>query len=127
MVKPKHIPVRTCVACRATEEKRDLLRIVRQPDGVIRHDPKGKMSGRGAYLCARAACIALAKKQKKLERSLKVNVVPEELFQELISCLATLQVSPLHEASKAEGTIAVSIEDPGMDTAASGPQESEEI
>jgi hypothetical protein len=50
---------------------------------MLRYDPKGKLSGRGAYVCARVACIALARKQKKLERSLKVSSVPEEVFAEL--------------------------------------------
>jgi len=77
------MPIRTCVSCRATDAKRDLLRVVRQPDGVVVHDPKGKLSGRGAYVCARPECIALARKQKKLERSLKVNTLSEELFTEL--------------------------------------------
>ena len=83
MVKRRHIPIRTCVACRETDEKRDLLRVVRQPDGSLAYDPKGKLSGRGAYVCARVECIALAQKQKKLERSLKVGSVPEELFDVL--------------------------------------------
>ena len=82
-MKPRHIPIRTCVACRATDEKRDLLRVVRQPDSAVRYDPKGKLAGRGAYLCADANCIALARKQKKLERSLKVETLPESLFIEL--------------------------------------------
>ncbi len=81
--KPRHVPVRTCVACRETDEKRDLLRVVRQPDGVARFDPKGKLSGRGAYVCARPVCIALARKQKKLERSLKIPSVPPDVFDEL--------------------------------------------
>jgi len=83
MAKPKHIPTRTCVACRASDEKHDLLRVVRQPDGSVCYDPRGKLSGRGAYVCARPACIALARKQKRLERSLKITAVPEALFDEL--------------------------------------------
>ena len=83
MAKPKHIPTRTCVACRASDEKRDLLRVVRQPDGSVCYDPRGKLSGRGAYVCARPACIDQARKQKRLERSLKITVVPEALFTEL--------------------------------------------
>lgn len=83
MVKQHHTPIRTCVACRETDQKRGLLRIVRQPDGALRFDPKGKLSGRGAYVCARTSCIALARKQKKLERSLKVGSVPDEVFAEL--------------------------------------------
>jgi hypothetical protein len=82
-LKSRHNPIRTCVACRATDEKRDLLRVVRQPDSAVRYDPKGKLAGRGAYLCADANCIALARKQKKLERALKVETLPESLFIEL--------------------------------------------
>src|SRR5215470_2152629 len=89
-MKQRHIPIRTCVACRATDEKRDLLRVVRQPDGSVRYDPKGKLSGRGAYICANTGCIALARKQKRLERSLKVSGIPEDLFSEL-SARATTQ------------------------------------
>ena len=92
-MKPKHTPIRTCVACRETDEKRDLLRITRQPDGSLLYDPKGKMPGRGAYLCARTSCIMLARKQKKLERSLKVSGVPETLFEELNAQVA-LNPSP---------------------------------
>jgi predicted RNA-binding protein YlxR (DUF448 family) len=91
MKKPRHVPIRTCVACRATDEKRDLLRVVRQPDGSVLYDPKGKLSGRGAYICASASCIALARKQKRLERSLKVSSVPEELFNALSAQTASLQ------------------------------------
>jgi hypothetical protein len=47
------------------------------------HDPKGKLSGRGAYVCTSAECIARVRKQKKLERALKVSSLPEELFIEL--------------------------------------------
>jgi predicted RNA-binding protein YlxR (DUF448 family) len=88
-MKPKHIPIRTCVACRETDEKRDLLRVVRLPDGAVAYDPKGKLSGRGAYVCATEKCIALARKQRKLERSLKVDRVPDELFKELLEVSAT--------------------------------------
>ena len=82
-MKQRHIPIRTCVACRETSEKRVLLRVVRQPDGAVCYDPKGKLSGRGAYVCARAACIALARKKKKLEGSLKASGLTAELFAEL--------------------------------------------
>jgi predicted RNA-binding protein YlxR (DUF448 family) len=83
-MKPKHVPIRSCVACRDTDEKRDLLRVVRQPDGSVLYDSKGKLSGRGAYVCAKVSCIELARKQRKLERSLKVERIPEELFGELL-------------------------------------------
>lgn len=103
MPKKHHIPIRTCVACRETDEKRDLLRVVRQPDGTVCYDSKGKLSGRGAYICAREACIALARKQKKLERSLKVSGLTEVLFQELSAC-ATAQPTEQSQSLSPVGT-----------------------
>jgi predicted RNA-binding protein YlxR (DUF448 family) len=85
MGKRKHIPIRTCVACRETDEKRDLMRIVRQPDGSVCYDPKGKISGRGAYVCTRTECVTLAQKRKQLERSLKVSGIPPVFYAELIA------------------------------------------
>lgn len=80
----RHIPIRTCVACRTTGDKRGLLRVVRGPDGVVRFDPTGKANGRGAYVCASEACIAQAQKQKKLDRSLK-TITDTSVFEELLS------------------------------------------
>ncbi len=82
-MKRRHTPIRTCVSCRETDEKRDLLRVVRLPDGSVQFDLRGKISGRGAYVCAQEGCIAIARKQKKLERSLKVSIVPEGVFDAL--------------------------------------------
>lgn len=73
-MRPKHTPIRTCIACRTSGDKRGLLRVVRQPDGAAAFDGTGKANGRGAYVCASEPCIALAQKQKKLNRSLKVEV-----------------------------------------------------
>lgn len=71
-VRPRRTPIRTCVACRTAGGKRGLLRVVRLANGAgIELDPTGKKSGRGAYLCATDACVTLALKAKKLERSLK--------------------------------------------------------
>lgn len=88
-MKKRHTPIRSCVACRETDEKRDLLRIVRQPDGSVVYDPKGKIAGRGAYLCANERCIALARKQKKLERSLKVSALDASVFDSLLKRAAS--------------------------------------
>ena len=79
----RRIPLRTCVACRTTGGKRSLLRVVRLPDGAgVALDPTGKKSGRGAYVCQTPECVALALKQKKLERSLKTPI-PDALAEEL--------------------------------------------
>ena len=85
-MKPRHVPIRMCVVCRQTSEKKTLLRVIRRPEkvgGGVVPDPTGKASGRGAYVCASAACIDKAIKQKRFERSLSVNSVPETLGAEL--------------------------------------------
>ncbi len=78
-----HIPLRTCVACRTSGDKRGLLRVVRNPEGLVEFDPTGKANGRGAYVCATEPCILQAQKQKKLDRSLKSTVI-EETFAQLL-------------------------------------------
>lgn len=75
---PKHIPLRTCVACHQTKPKRELLRIVRTPDSHVRIDATGKLSGRGAYLCARLACWEQALKGKRLEREFEMTMPAED-------------------------------------------------
>ena len=75
--RPKHVPLRTCVACKETKSKRELLRIVRTPDGHVMIDATGKKSGRGAYLCARLSCWEIALKKKRLEQEFEI-VIPEE-------------------------------------------------
>jgi predicted RNA-binding protein YlxR (DUF448 family) len=74
----RHIPQRTCVACRRVGDKRGLIRIVRTQQGV-RIDPTGKLSGRGAYLCHDRRCWDKALKGNLLERSLKTTLQEEEL------------------------------------------------
>jgi predicted RNA-binding protein YlxR (DUF448 family) len=84
--RPRHVPQRTCVVCRQTSAKRQLVRVVRTPDGSVTIDPTGKLSGRGAYLCDLPACWEAALKHRgALARALKVEVIPEEdlLFESL--------------------------------------------
>jgi len=75
----KHVPLRTCVACRSTSAKRDLIRIVRTPEGTVEIDPKGKRAGRGAYLCHEQACWDVALKQGALGRALKTSIAGEQM------------------------------------------------
>lgn len=80
------MPIRTCVACRQSRPKRELLRIVRGPDGSVGFDPTGKRSGRGAYICPSLACLERAQKGRQLERALEQPVdaaVYEELARQL--------------------------------------------
>ncbi len=70
----KHIPMRTCIQCRQVRPKRELVRIVRTPEGDIQIDAKGKVSGRGAYLCRNRLCWAEAMAHSRLEHALKTKL-----------------------------------------------------
>ena len=85
-MKPKKIPMRMCVGCRESKPKRELIRVVRAPDGTVSMDPGGKKPGRGAYVCRQESCLMRAIRQKQLERQLEVQLtddVAEALRQEL--------------------------------------------
>ena len=69
--------MRMCVGCRKMKEKRELIRIVRTPEGDTLIDPTGKKSGRGAYVCRSPECLKRAIKQKQLERQLQVSLTDE--------------------------------------------------
>ena len=74
---PKKIPLRQCVGCREMKPKKELIRVVKSPEGEVSLDFKGKKPGRGAYVCPRAACLAKARKAKRIERALEVAIPPE--------------------------------------------------
>ena len=76
-MKPKKIPMRMCVGCREMKEKRELIRIVRTPEGEVALDATGKKSGRGAYVCRQAECLRRSIRQKQLERQLEIALTPE--------------------------------------------------
>ncbi len=71
---PKHVPQRTCVGCRTVQPKRQLVRLVRTPGGVVEIDRTGKAQGRGAYLHDRRACWNSALTSGALEHALKVTL-----------------------------------------------------
>ncbi len=79
---PRRFPIRSCVVCRTTQQKRELTRIVRTPDGRVVIDPTGKLPGRGAYLCASEECRKAAFEKGSLQRALEVPI-PSELRTEL--------------------------------------------
>ena len=74
---PKKIPMRQCTGCREMKPKKELLRVVRAPDGGIALDFRGKSPGRGAYICHSAECLARARKSRALERALETPIPPE--------------------------------------------------
>ncbi len=81
-MKTKKIPVRQCVGCRVGKPKKELIRVVRSPEGAITLDFRGKKPGRGAYVCPDKACLDKAKKSKALERAFGC-VIPEEIYENL--------------------------------------------
>lgn len=84
MVKKRKIPMRKCVVCQESSEKKSLFRVVRSPEGEVSLDPTGKKNGRGAYLCKKESCVKKAKDKNLLSRHLGV-AVPEEVFDQMIA------------------------------------------
>jgi predicted RNA-binding protein YlxR (DUF448 family) len=85
-MKIRKVPLRVCIGCQEQKSKRDLVRIVRTPEGNIELDPTGKKAGRGTYICPKRHCLDAAVKGKRIERSLKHAVSPAivaELAQQL--------------------------------------------
>ena len=74
---PKKIPMRQCLGCREHKPKKDLIRVVRSPEGDVALDFKGKLPGRGAYVCPQADCLARARKSRALERAFETALPPE--------------------------------------------------
>ncbi len=78
-LRPKRVPQRTCIACRGTESKRGLVRVVRTPEGRVELDATGKKNGRGAYVHDSPECWDESLKKERLARALKVAVPPEDM------------------------------------------------
>lgn len=74
---PKKIPLRQCLGCREMKPKRELIRVVRSPEGEVSLDFKGKKPGRGAYVCPNPECLKKARKAKALERAFSAPLPPE--------------------------------------------------
>ncbi|MBC8499898.1 MAG: YlxR family protein [Candidatus Atribacteria bacterium] len=76
------IPMRTCIGCQCKRPKKEMIRIIRTPDGEIEIDKTGKKSGRGAYLCDNVECLDAALKKNNLKKSLKQDI-PLKTLDEL--------------------------------------------
>lgn len=82
----KKIPVRMCSGCGRHIPKKELIRVVRSPQGELSVDLTGKKSGRGAYLCQNVECLRKARKTRRLERSLSCQI-PDEVYERLEEAL----------------------------------------
>ena len=78
----KKIPFRMCAGCGEMKSKKEMIRVLKTPEGEIVIDTTGKKNGRGAYLCSRTECLQKAIKNKGLERSLKTGI-PKEVLEAL--------------------------------------------
>ena len=78
----KNLPQRTCMGCNAKKDKRDLIRVVKNKEGIISIDKTGKANGRGAYICNNIECLEKAIKSKRLERVLETKI-SEEIYENL--------------------------------------------
>jgi predicted RNA-binding protein YlxR (DUF448 family) len=78
----KKIPQRQCMGCRERKAKKELIRVVRTPEGTVNLDFGGKMNGRGAYICPQMECLKKALKSKALDRSLEVTI-PQDVYDRL--------------------------------------------
>ena len=79
---PKKIPLRQCLGCREMKPKKELIRVVRSPEGEVSLDFKGKRPGRGAYVCPSPECLKKARKARALERAFSAHL-PDEVWEAL--------------------------------------------
>lgn len=78
----KKVPMRSCCGCREKKPKRELIRVVRSPEGEVSFDITGRKAGRGVYICPDKACLLKAIKSKALSRALECEI-PEEVYSRL--------------------------------------------
>ena len=76
------IPMRQCTGCREMKNKKEMIRVIKTPEGTFMLDATGKKNGRGAYVCPSEECLQLARKNKGLERSFK-QAIPAEVYESL--------------------------------------------
>lgn len=79
MMKARKKPVRTCLGCGQEADKRELVRVVRSPQGDVAVDPSGKANGRGAYLHPDPACFEKAARKRRLDAALRVNLREDDV------------------------------------------------
>ena len=85
--KVRKIPVRQCLGCNEHKPKKEMLRVLRTPEGEIVLDFTGKKSGRGAYICPKASCLKRARKSRRIDRALECDI-PEEVYDTMEKALA---------------------------------------
>ncbi|MDD2234034.1 MAG: YlxR family protein [Desulfitobacteriaceae bacterium] len=87
-MKTRKIPMRMCLGCQQMLPKKELIRIVKTPEGIVEIDPTGKKNGRGAYICSRVDCLQNASKTYRFQKALGIDISPE-IFKDLKEKLIT--------------------------------------
>ncbi|MBR6408442.1 MAG: YlxR family protein [Clostridia bacterium] len=82
MTKQRRVPLRKCTGCGEMKNKKELVRVVRSPEGEVSLDLTGKKAGRGAYVCHDIKCLRAARKAKRFERALDCPI-PDEVFEKM--------------------------------------------
>ena len=99
----KHVPLRSCIACRAKLPKRELIRVIRTPEGTLVMDPKGKRAGRGAYLCRKTQCCETALQPGRLSQALKCRVGATEVTALKASVSALIEEETFESQTAPQG------------------------
>ena len=86
--KVRKVPMRQCLGCNAHKPKREMIRVVRTPEGEIVLDFVGKKSGRGAYICPQKTCFVKARKSKRIENMLECSI-PKAIYDEMENSISS--------------------------------------
>lgn len=86
----RKIPMRKCTGCAENKPKKELVRVVKTPEGKIVLDLTGKMNGRGAYICKSSECLRKARKAKRFEKAFE-TAVPAEVYSEIEKELSAVE------------------------------------
>ena len=89
MIKNQKQPLRKCIVCNALKDKKELIRVIRTPEGNIETDPTGKKNGRGAYVCKAPECFGNLEKSKALNRSFS-SAIPSSVYEQLSKEMSSL-------------------------------------
>jgi predicted RNA-binding protein YlxR (DUF448 family) len=87
-MKPRRVPLRKCTGCGEMKPKKELVRVVKSPEGEISLDLTGRKAGRGAYVCPKAECLAAARKAHRLEKAFEC-AIPAAVYDQMEEELAT--------------------------------------
>lgn len=88
-MRQRRVPMRMCNGCSEMKPKKELIRVVRSPQGEVSIDPTGKKSGRGAYICPKIDCLKKARKTKRIERQFQCQI-PQEVYDRLEEELSSI-------------------------------------